>query len=104
MMYDKLLGANVHWQDREAWIYSHDVYTRYPFQGALFGLPPTVLRDCLIGAIEARFGPLKSSQCSPGALSARGDSSATACKAESLTDCWAGGPHGGAPAAGERVT
>jgi protoporphyrinogen oxidase len=100
-MYHKLLGANVHWQDREAWIYSHDVYTRYPFQGALFGLPPTVLRDCLIGAIEARFGPLKSSQCSPGALSARGDSSATACKAESLTDCCADGTDGGATVAGE---
>ena len=28
-------GDNVHWQDREAWIYSKNVYTRYPFQGAL---------------------------------------------------------------------
>ena len=34
-MYEMLLGDNVHWQDREAWIYSKDVYTRYPFQGAL---------------------------------------------------------------------
>jgi protoporphyrinogen oxidase len=34
------------------------VYTRYPFQGALYGLPPAVLRECLVGAIEARFGPL----------------------------------------------
>ena len=54
-----LLGDNVHWQDREAWIYSKNVYTRYPFQGSLYGLPPEVIKECIIGAIEARFGPLK---------------------------------------------
>lgn len=57
-MYTLLLGDNVHWQNREAWIYSKQVYTRYPFQGALFGLPPKVLTECLVGAIEARFGSL----------------------------------------------
>jgi UDP-galactopyranose mutase len=57
-MYDKLLGDNMHWQNREAWIYSKNVYTRYPFQGSLYGLPSDVLKECLIGAIEARFGPL----------------------------------------------
>jgi len=30
-MYQLLLCDNVHWQDREAWIYSKDIYTRYPF-------------------------------------------------------------------------
>src|SRR5215208_220707 len=57
-MYQLLLGDNVHWQDREAWIYSKQVYTRYPFQGALYGLPPEVVKECVIGAIEARFGSL----------------------------------------------
>ena len=57
-LYRKLLGDNVHWQDREAWIYSKGVYTRYPFQGGLYGLPPEVIKECLVGAIEARFGPL----------------------------------------------
>lgn len=57
-LYERLLGDNLHWQDREAWVYSHAVYTRYPFQSALYGLPPTVLKECLVGAIEARFGPL----------------------------------------------
>lgn len=57
-LYQMLLGDNMHWQNREAWIYSHQVYTRYPFQGSLYGLPPEVLSECLIGAIEARFGPL----------------------------------------------
>ena len=55
-LYRLLLGDNVHWQDREAWIYSKDVYTRYPFQGALYGLPPQVIKECVVGAIEARFG------------------------------------------------
>ncbi len=57
-LYTKLLGDNLHWQDREAWVYSKGVHTRYPFQGALHGLPTDVLKECLIGAIEARFGPI----------------------------------------------
>ena len=58
-LYKTLLGNNVHWQDREAWIYSKQVYTRYPFQGALYGLPPEVIRECIVGAIQARFGSLQ---------------------------------------------
>lgn len=57
-MYKTLLGDNVHWQDREAWVYSKNVYTRYPFQGALYGLPPEVIKECIMGAIEARYGSL----------------------------------------------
>jgi UDP-galactopyranose mutase len=57
-LYEILLGENVHWQDREAWVFSKGVYTRYPFQGALYGLPPEVIKECIVGAIEARFGPL----------------------------------------------
>jgi len=57
-LYKVLLGDNLHWQNREAWVYSKGVHTRYPFQGALYGLPPAVLKECLVGAIEARFGPL----------------------------------------------
>src|SRR5262249_8592261 len=44
-MYKILLGDNVHWQDREAWIYSKKVFTRYPFQGSLYGLPPSVIKE-----------------------------------------------------------
>ncbi|HEY1337773.1 MAG TPA: NAD(P)-binding protein, partial [Bryobacteraceae bacterium] len=58
-LYQMLLGDNVHWQDREAWIYSKNVYTRYPFQGSLYGLPPKVIEECIVGAIEARYGSLK---------------------------------------------
>jgi UDP-galactopyranose mutase len=64
-MYKLLLADNVHWQEREAWIYSKNVYTRYPFQGALYGLPPEVTKECIIGAIEARFGPIAAACESP---------------------------------------
>jgi UDP-galactopyranose mutase len=91
-LYRLFLGHNVHWQDREAWIYSKRVYTRYPFQGALHGLPPDVLKECLIGAIEARFGPLKGAAAtSAAAKPARLGSSPSAAKAESITDCCADG-------------
>lgn len=90
-LYRMLLGDNVHWQDREAWIYSKGVYTRYPFQGALYGLPPDVIKECLIGAIEARFGSLRQDK---------------AVKADNIKDCCADGtmsgnvclPHDAAPA------
>jgi UDP-galactopyranose mutase len=89
-LYEKLLGDNVHWQNREAWIYSHDVYTRYPFQQALYGLPPDVLKECIVGAIEARFGPLKDS---PPATARPVVVDPRRCdpKAESITDCCADG-------------
>lgn len=101
-LYRKLLGDNVHWQDREAWIYSKDVYTRYPFQGALYGLPPDVLKECIVGAIEARFGDIRGAKTTPAAsapaasastvrASAATSSSPSAGKAESITDCCADG-------------
>ncbi|PSJ16004.1 FAD-dependent oxidoreductase [Nitrosomonas supralitoralis] len=55
-LYKILLGDNVHWQNREAWIFSKGVHTRYPFQGALYGLPTDVIRECIVGAIEASYG------------------------------------------------
>lgn len=38
---------------RRAKIYSNGVFTDYPFQANLYGLPSQVLRECLHGAIEA---------------------------------------------------
>jgi len=81
-LYRILLGNNMHWQNREAWIYSKNVYTRYPFQGALYGLPPAVIKECIIGAIEARYG---------------GIGNAAACEtAPALRDCCADGSSAGA--------
>jgi len=59
-LYVKLLGDNVHWQAREAWIYTATedggVYTRYPFQASFYGLPVETVKECLMGAIEALHG------------------------------------------------
>ena len=96
-LYKILLGENVHWQDREAWIYSKNVYTRYPFQGALYGLPPEVIQECIVGAIESRFGSIAKKSLTPAtAVTAPAkksghspalSSSPSECKAESITDC-----------------
>jgi len=67
-LYDVLLGDNQHWQMREAWVYSKNVYTRYPFQGALYGLPPTVIKECVLGAIEARYGSDEEATCEAGTV------------------------------------
>ncbi|UGQ48664.1 FAD-dependent oxidoreductase [Massilia endophytica] len=67
-LYDTLLGDNQHWQLREAWVYSKNVYTRYPFQGALYGLPPAVIKECVLGAIEARYGSEETAQCEAGTV------------------------------------
>jgi protoporphyrinogen oxidase/glycosyltransferase involved in cell wall biosynthesis len=81
-MYEVLLGDNVHWQNREAWVYSKNVYTRYPFQGALYGLPPKVITECVMGAVEARYGDTASA-----AAGAAGD-------AQPVADCCADGTTG----------
>ena len=97
-LYKTLLGDNVHWQNREAWIYSKEVYTRYPFQGALYGLPPEVLKECLIGAIEARFGPVKKEAAGP-AISAPSTSTATLANAAGRSPVTAVIPKAGPAAA-----
>lgn len=50
----KLLGEDhFHRIERISRIWSHGVYTEYPFQSNVFGLPPAVIKQCLMGAIEA---------------------------------------------------
>ncbi|MGZ8288513.1 MAG: NAD(P)-binding protein [Telluria sp.] len=81
-LYDVLLGSNVHWQNREAWVYSKNVFTRYPFQGALYGLPPAVIKECIVGAMEARFGDLNAV---PG--QAPGPAVDDKCDTKAVEDC-----------------
>src|SRR3954469_23207116 len=80
-MYQLLLGDNVHWQDREAWIYSKNVYTRYPFQGALYGLPPAVNKEGSVAPMGPRSAPLKNNPPPPPAPGANGNGKSNgACK------------------------
>src|SRR5258706_15994326 len=41
-----LLGDNIVSNDRRAWIHSHGVQTRYPYQANLYGLPKKVIQEC----------------------------------------------------------
>jgi UDP-galactopyranose mutase len=51
----ELLKGNLKELKRNAWIYSKGVYTPYPFQVNLYGLPPNIVKECLLGLIEAKY-------------------------------------------------
>ncbi|HOW28838.1 MAG TPA: FAD-dependent oxidoreductase [Elusimicrobiota bacterium] len=48
-----LLKGNLNECSRNAWIFSNRVFTRYPFQANLYGLPPRVIAECFQGLREA---------------------------------------------------
>lgn len=50
-----LLGDNLQPIKRNSWISSFGCYTRYPFQANLFGLPKNIVRECVLGFINARL-------------------------------------------------
>ena len=54
-----LLKQNLHFQDRKSWIYSKGVYTPYPFQANTHGLPPHVIKECIMGLIKAKYETLR---------------------------------------------
>lgn len=47
-----LLGKNLIQHKRSAWIYSFDRFSRYPFQANLYGLPKSIVKDCLLEFIK----------------------------------------------------
>lgn len=49
---EQLLADKLQKHDRKSFIYSHRTYTEYPFQVNTHGLPPEVVRDCLMGFIS----------------------------------------------------
>jgi protoporphyrinogen oxidase len=48
-----VLGNNLIEHQRNAWIYSNNRYSRYPFQANLYGLPLSIIKECLLGFIMA---------------------------------------------------
>jgi len=50
----RLVRGESTWIQRRSRIWSHGVYTRYPYQANTFGLPPQVAHECLMGFLEAR--------------------------------------------------
>ncbi len=50
----ELLEKNLFLQKRKAWIYSKGIYTKYPFQANIYGLPSKVVKECIDGLREIR--------------------------------------------------
>ena len=53
-----LLAENLYEQERQAFIYHHEhaIYTRFPFQAHLHGLPVNLVHECLADLVEAVAG------------------------------------------------
>ncbi|MFH1478520.1 MAG: FAD-dependent oxidoreductase [Candidatus Omnitrophota bacterium] len=51
---NELLEGNLAPHKRNSWIYSKGSFTRYPFQANLYGLPKDIVKECLVGFINAR--------------------------------------------------
>jgi protoporphyrinogen oxidase len=51
------LGPEHRWIQRKSAVFSHGVYTRYPFQANVYGLPPQVAYECVMGFLEAHGRP-----------------------------------------------
>ena len=47
-----LLKDNLAEHQRSAWVYSRGRYIHYPFQANLYGLPPSIVKECLLGFID----------------------------------------------------
>jgi protoporphyrinogen oxidase len=52
-----LLAGQLEKHDRRSYIYSYKTYTEYPYQVNTFGLPPDVVRECLLGFIATLTAP-----------------------------------------------
>jgi protoporphyrinogen oxidase len=54
---ETLLAGRLRKHSRKSFVYSHRTYTEYPFQVNTHGLPPEVVRDCLMGFIATLVRP-----------------------------------------------
>ncbi|MDD5757336.1 MAG: NAD(P)-binding protein, partial [bacterium] len=61
-----LLHGQLSAHHRNSWIYSHQTYTRYPFQANTYGLPEKVIKECVLGFIEARTASRPGQGGTPG--------------------------------------
>jgi protoporphyrinogen oxidase len=54
---ESLLPTQLQRHARKSYVFSHDTYTEYPFQVNTHGLPPEVVRECLLGFIATLSDP-----------------------------------------------
>jgi protoporphyrinogen oxidase len=62
---ERLLPGTLKTLNRRASIYSQDVLTPYPFQANLYNLPKEVVKDCLVGFVEAEIKRASNHQRGP---------------------------------------
>lgn len=67
----QLLDENVNYVERSSWIFSNNVYTRYPFQTNTFGLPADLIKECVIGFVEAKYGKNGKAEANSDALGSK---------------------------------
>jgi len=60
-----LLGSELAIRQRRARVFSHGVYTPYPYQANTHGLPPEVAAECLMGFVKARCWDRLSEEAPP---------------------------------------
>ena len=48
----KMLGKNIHTNNRKAYIYMEDTYVKYPFEANLYPLPEKIKEECIKGVLE----------------------------------------------------
>jgi protoporphyrinogen oxidase len=70
---DELLPGQMTPIARRARIFSHGVLTRYPYQANLHGLPPEVIKECLLGIVEAKVRQAEAEASGAGAAEAPAD-------------------------------
>jgi len=63
---ERWLAGNLLHVQRRARIHSEGVWTTFPYQFHLHGLPPRIIADCVLGFIDATLGPAARS-CGPAA-------------------------------------
>ncbi len=54
---ERLLAGQLEQHSRRSYIYSYKTYTEYPYQVNTHGLPPEVVRECLMGFIATLTAP-----------------------------------------------
>jgi len=54
-LFDLLFGDEFVTIERKTFVFSHNVYTQYPFQSNTYGLPPQVIKECVMGFIKAHY-------------------------------------------------
>lgn len=59
---ETLLPTQLKRHARKSYIFSHGTYTEYPFQVNTHGLPPEVVRECLLGFIATLSNPSTNQQ------------------------------------------